>query len=103
MVCDSCESAVEYMLACMQRMAAAAHAPCEADNDRAQRVLERASARLAALWGAEQHAVDFLLATHSLASLASVTSEEEWERREGLDSILQAFYDDSIPYTWRWG
>jgi hypothetical protein len=93
---DSHEAAVEYMLLCAQRMAASAASHAHDRVGQAAQVMEDASAWLARLWKAEQHAVDFMLATRSLSSLASVTSEDGWHR---LLRETDGLIDTALLYT----
>ena len=93
--CESHEQACEHMLACAQRVAAASEpgaASAAEEIERAQHVAaERSSAFLAALWGVECHPVDFLLATRPLASLARITSEDDWQRLlQETDGLVDA-------------
>ena len=76
-VCSSHEDAVEHMLACSQRMAE----PYFGLEDEAEQcAADRVSSMFAALWGADRHAVNFMLAARPLSSLARVTSEDQWQQ-----------------------
>ena len=72
------------MLACAERIATARGAGgTDEVDEQQQRAARAASAHLASLLGADAHAVDFMMASATLSSLARVTSEEGWDRLVG--------------------
>ena len=96
-ICSTHQEAAEHMLDCAQHAAAAAASGAADDVGKIpQEAAERPTAQLAALWDADRHSVEFLLATRPLSSLARVTSQQEWE-----DLVLEtdALIDRDLLYT----
>lgn len=74
------EEAVEFMLACAQRMAAAAEPSARHVESAHYRAMELATAHLARVWEQDEHNVGFLLSVRPLSALARVRSEGDWDR-----------------------
>ena len=95
--CRSHEEAVEFMIACSQHVRPAqVRASDDAIDTGHDQAAERACSMLAALWGCECHAIDFMLAARPLASLAKVASEHEWQQ---LLAETDGLLDPELLYT----
>lgn len=94
LVCPSHDDAVEHMVTCSQHVEAA-RVNNLADMPE-QQATERACGVLAALWGAERHSIDFMLAARPLSSMAKVTCEEEWQQ---LLLETDGLLDPELLYT----
>ena len=95
LLCDSSQSASQHIISC----AGAAVAPpkpqdgsggsgARAGSEDVARAAGDVASRLASLWGAATHDVQFLLATRSMSSLAQISTRDEWhmllDATEGL-------------------
>jgi hypothetical protein len=92
LLCESKQGAVEFMLQCVQAMGTVG---CSDANPVHMRI-DRATAHLSMLFGMDQHAIDFMLVTRSLSSLASITTEQAWRQ---LVLETDGLIDQELLYT----
>jgi hypothetical protein len=89
LLCESSQSASQHIITC----AGGAVAPRKSDGvdgDEVAHAAGEVASRLASLWGADTHDVQFLLATRSMSSLAQITTRDEWHHLIGATEGMVA-------------